>query len=59
MKNTIYKYWNEHNQEGLRRKDCFYAICFVLTFLIVFANLTLWLSKPEQDWIGKLIFPLK
>lgn len=50
--------WNTPNPEGVTGKDSFMAFWFVIIMFLILSNLIFWLDKPEQSWIGDLLFPL-
>lgn len=58
LKKWKYRNWDEYNPEGVRGKDAFFMFCFVIGGFLLLTNLMLWLGKPEQSWIGDLLFPM-
>jgi len=58
LKAFKYELWDEYNPEGIRGKDAFGMLVFVIGGFIITANLMLWITQPEQSWLGKLLFPM-
>lgn len=58
LKKWKYRVWDEYNPEGIRGKDAFCIILFFIVATLSMMNLMLWLDKPEQLWIGKMLFPM-
>ena len=59
FKNRWDRFWNEMNPEGVTNKDGIFMFIFVIGTTLFFSNLAMWLSKPEQSWIGDILFPMK
>lgn len=59
MKTKIHNWWTKPNPEGVSTQDAVFMFCFVIGMFLVLTNLGLWLMKPEQEWIGHLLFPFK
>ena len=58
-KNKWDKFWNEPSPEGVSNKDGILVSFTALGMMVILINLSLWLSKPEQSWIGDILFPMK
>ncbi len=56
FKRWWYRVWLEPNPEGVRGKDATLIFCFGIVMFVGLSNLALWISKPEQAWIGDIIF---
>ena len=58
-KNKWYRFWNEPSPEGVSNKDGLMVTSIMIGMMLFFINLGLWCAKPEQSWIGELLFPMK
>ena len=59
MKEKIKRWWLQPNPEGVRNKDAVLIPLYMISLMLVLTNLGFWLAKPEQSWIGHLLFPFK
>lgn len=58
INNWWFTVWEEYNEEGMRGKDAFFMVLFIVGMFLTLTNLMLWMIKPEQEWIGKILYPM-
>jgi len=59
FKQKLKDWWLEPNPEGVSMQDAVLVPVFAISMMLIFMNLAMWLVKPEQSWIGDLLFPFK
>ena len=59
MIQKIKNWLNVPNEEGIDGKTCLIMMIMPVLMFLFFINLSLWMMKPEQEWIGRLLFPFK
>ncbi len=59
MKEKLKNWWLKPNPEGVTMQDAVLIPVFTIGMMLIFMNLAFWLMKPEQAWIGEMLFPFK
>jgi len=58
-KEKLKKWWLTPNPEGVSMQDAVLVPVTMISIMLILMNLAMWLMKPEQSWIGDLLFPFK